>query len=87
MKFRDPVEIEMEYPQEDYRRWAWSHGINLHPSPCPKCGAPQRPTIPFTLDGCIHGLEAPLHECGPDYQLQRVLAIDLWPCEYVGKEY
>lgn len=59
----------MIFPLEDHEAWATRYSLEIKTIDCVKCGVSQCTTIPFA-EGEQRGLIAPLHDCGPGYQLR-----------------
>lgn len=67
--------IAMLYPVVGVEAWAQLYSLSLAGKPCFNCGKMQYPSIPFA-SGTWRGLQAPLHECGAEYQLAVARDID-----------
>lgn len=57
----------MIFPQIDSKKWAEMYDLKIKVVECPKCGMHQTVDRPVAFDHW-RGLEAELHECGPNYQ-------------------
>jgi hypothetical protein len=73
------VHIEKEsailYPIVGFSEWAVCYALSTEPKECSNCGILQFPQIPFATS-TWRGIQAPLHECGKQFQLIRAREIE-----------
>lgn len=74
-KLRQATRSPVLYPAEDCQIWAARYQLSMDPHECSNCGVPQFPIKPFATS-TWRGLQAVMHECGPDFQLIRAREID-----------
>jgi hypothetical protein len=62
-------------PQIAPNVWSEMYQVKISTLPCKKCGIPQTADIPVAFKEW-RGFEAPLHDCGEEYQLLTVVSTD-----------
>lgn len=65
----------MIYPKIDANQWAEIYSLNMDKVICPKCGLEQDLKNPVAFEHW-RGLEADLHDCGPNYQASVFKSVD-----------